>query len=151
MHRRDMIDVFLQNLPSSYKLHTSKRLKSYTTRPRSPTSQSETVITLQFADGTTAEADVLVGADGIHSATRCAMYAQAHERECVPQGADESRWQNCDRCRAAEPVWTGVHSYRCLISTEELYALNPKHTTATIGSILCVSHPRHCMACAELA
>ncbi|OSD06303.1 FAD/NAD-P-binding domain-containing protein [Trametes coccinea BRFM310] len=137
MHRRDMIDVFLQNLPSSYRLHTSKRLKSYTTRPRSPTSQSETVITLQFADGTTAEADVLVGADGIHSATRCAMYAQAHERECVPQGADESRWQNCDRCRAAEPVWTGVHSYRCLIPTEELYALNPKHTTATIGSILC--------------
>ncbi|KAI9061056.1 FAD/NAD-P-binding domain-containing protein [Trametes sanguinea] len=137
MHRRDMIDVLLQNFPSSYKLHTSKRLTGYTTGPPQPTTR-ERVITLHFADGTTAEADVLIGADGIHSATRYSMYAQAHEKECVPKGAGE-KWQNCERCRAAVPVWTGIHSYRCLIATQELYALNPKHTTASIGSILCYS------------
>ncbi|KAI0360165.1 FAD/NAD(P)-binding domain-containing protein [Trametes cingulata] len=136
-HRRDMIDVFLSRLPPSYTLHTSKRLKRYT--HSSNASQPEPgPVTLHFEDGTTAHADVLLGADGIHSATRYAMYEEAHLRECVVAGASGG-WQECDRCKAAMPVWTGVHSYRCLIPTEELYALNPEHTTRSIGSVLCYS------------
>ncbi|KAI0368760.1 FAD/NAD-P-binding domain-containing protein [Pilatotrama ljubarskyi] len=139
-HRRDMIDVFLGSLPPYCKLHTSKRLKGFTQGPTEAhgVPPSGGSVTLRFEDGTTAEADILLGADGIHSVTRDAMYEDAHLRDCVPTGA-ERRWQKCERCKAAMPVWTGVHSYRCLIPTEELYALNPNHTTRSIGSVLCYS------------
>ena len=139
MHRKDMIDVFLRNLPFTCTIHTSKRLLSYTE------DESSTAIVLTFADGTTAEADVLIGADGIHSAVRARMYEVAHAKECLGAGAEGAEsspdWRTCSRCKAAAPVWSGLHAYRCLISTEKLYALNPDHTTASIGTILCVCSP----------
>ncbi|OJT15222.1 Salicylate hydroxylase [Trametes pubescens] len=125
-----MLDVFLRSLPSSYTLHTSKQLTRYV--PGSP-------VVMHFADGTTAEADVLVGADGIHSATRYSMYASAHQSECTSTSEGSQAWQACPRCKVAQPVWTGIHSYRCLIPTEKLYGLNPDHTTKSLGSVLCYS------------
>ena len=92
-----------------------------------------------------AEADVLVGADGIHSAVRTRMYEIAHAKECLgadgEDGESSPDWRTCPRCKAAAPVWSGLHAYRCLIPTEKLYALNPHHSTASIGAILCVSSP----------
>ncbi|KAI0787948.1 FAD/NAD-P-binding domain-containing protein [Fomes fomentarius] len=138
MHRKDMIDVFLRHLPSSYRLHTSKRLVKYTTLE----GVSGSPVTLHFADGTTAEADLLVGADGIHSATRMRMYELAHNSECATSGSSASMavpLEECTRCAAALPTWTGVFAYRSLIPTEKLYSLNPTHTTANIGAVLCYS------------
>ena len=134
MHRKDMIDVFLRNLPPSHALHTSKRLVRYERATYEDPQQQRLI--LYFADGTTARADVLVGADGIHSVTRECMYERAHKSEC--DTSDVQRTE-CPRCKAADPIWTGVTSYRCLIPTAKLYALNPNHTTASIGAILCVS------------
>ena len=132
-----MMDVFLQHLPSSYTLHTSKRLARYTEAAAGSTAGAP--VTLHFLDGTTAEADVLVGADGIHSATRACMYADAH-LECMSSSIEAvPAYEQCTRCSAAMPKWSGVCSYRCLIPTERLYRLNPSHTTASIGTILCVS------------
>ncbi|KAH9902771.1 hypothetical protein C8Q73DRAFT_750108 [Cubamyces lactineus] len=144
MHRRDMIDVFLSNLPPSCKLHTSKRLTGYSRLDATTDRERELDAPLQlsFADGSTARADILIGADGIHSATRYAMYADAHAAECLRAGVpsnETERWQDCERCKAAQPVWSGVHSYRFLIPTEELYTLNSNHTTRGIGSVLCYS------------
>ncbi|KAJ8469834.1 hypothetical protein ONZ51_g8729 [Trametes cubensis] len=149
MHRRDMIDVLLGNLPPSCKLHTSKRLMGYSqldvTDPELVGNQPDAPLQLSFADDSTARADILIGADGIHSATRYAMYADAHATEClresVPSGRPEGskQWRDCERCEAALPIWSGVHSYRFLIPTEELYTLNPNHTTRSIGSVLSYS------------
>ena len=135
MHRKDMIDVFLRHLPPSCTLHTSKRLVKYTqVDERSP-------IVLHFADGTTAEADLLVGADGVHSATRRCMYDDVHQKECTGtrSESEDTPVEKCARCAASRPTWAGIYAYRFLIPTERLYALNPHHTTATIGAILCVS------------
>ena len=132
-----MMDVFLQHLPSSYTLHTSKRLTRYTEAAAG--SIAGAPVTLHFSDGTTTETDLLVGADGIHSATRVCMYTDAHQ-ECIfsrPEAVPS--YEQCTRCSASMPKWTGVCSYRCLIPTERLYGLNPSHSTATIGAILCVS------------
>ncbi|RPD61069.1 FAD/NAD-P-binding domain-containing protein [Lentinus tigrinus ALCF2SS1-6] len=136
-HRRDMMDVFLRHIPPAYTLHTSKRLVRYTEVATDSTTGGS--LTLHFADGTTAEADVLFGADGIHSTTRTCMYEDAHTRQCVPYSHAENvpSREECPRCAVATPKWTGMCSYRCLIPTEKLYKINPDHTTAGIGAVLC--------------
>lgn len=130
MHRCDMLDVFLRSLPSSYVLHTSKKLTYYIPGPS---------IVIHFADGTEVEADVFIGADGIHSVARHSMYARAHQNECPPGPEGDLPWHGCSRCKAAVPKWTGIHAYRCLIPTTKLYRKNRQHTTKSIGSVLCVS------------
>ena len=138
MHRKEMVDVFLRNLPPSYAVHTSRRLVSYERIAGEDLHSHQQVLMLHFADNTTAEADLLIGADGIHSVVRSCMYEEAHRagRCGVSNG---TAIEECTRYRATKPVWTGILSYRCLIPTEKLYALNPNHTTAGIGAILCVS------------
>ncbi|KZT56920.1 FAD/NAD(P)-binding domain-containing protein [Calocera cornea HHB12733] len=54
---------------------------------------------LTFTDGTVAEADVLVGADGIKSVTRRVMYG--------------------DKAESIEPKWSGCIAYRGLIPMEK--------------------------------
>ncbi|RPD61072.1 FAD/NAD(P)-binding domain-containing protein [Lentinus tigrinus ALCF2SS1-7] len=138
MHRRDMIDVFLRHIPPSYTFHTSKRLVRYTEAVTDSTPGDPVI--LHFSDGTSAEADVLVGADGIHSTIRMHMYEGAHSQECTSSTPEDVlSYQQCARCSAAIPKWTGVCSYRYLIPTEKLYSRNPEHTTASIGAILCYS------------
>ena len=142
MHRKEMVDVFLRHLPPSYTIHTSKRLTRYEQRG------DDIALTIYFADDTTAPADVLIGADGIHSAVRARMYEAAHRDECGSSASGRASSvppEDCPRCRAANPTWTGVCSYRCLLPTKKLYELNLEHTTAGIGAILCVSLLRSCV------
>jgi salicylate hydroxylase len=61
-HRGDFQAVFLNNLPDSVSIHTKKRLDNYT--------QNDNGVVLYFEDGTTAEADVVIGADGLQSRVR---------------------------------------------------------------------------------
>ncbi|KAI1794422.1 hypothetical protein LXA43DRAFT_1059245 [Ganoderma leucocontextum] len=117
MHRAEMVDVLVQNLPSSCSIHTSKRLVKYT--------DSGISYTLHFADGSKATADVIVGADGIKSKTRAAMYDYAHQRECAKKA--NVRREECERCRKAMPKWTGTIAYRYLVPAEKLREINPKH------------------------
>ncbi|KAI0365439.1 FAD/NAD(P)-binding domain-containing protein [Pilatotrama ljubarskyi] len=120
MHRADMVDVLVKNLPESCSVHTSKRLLNY-----SETSKEDgsTVYTLHFADDTTAEADVLIGADGIKSKTRASMFDYAHGRDC----SLEVKREECERCSRATPKWTGTVGYRYLIPTERMLEVNPEH------------------------
>lgn len=108
LHRADVLGIFQATLPTtgSCSVHTSKRLTKYTQHaPDAP-------ITLHFADGTTATADILIGADGVRSPTRVTM-AQLYN---APEPAT---W--------ADPVFGGSLLYRCLISIELLEKLNASH------------------------
>lgn len=64
MHRADlhavMVDALLARQPGS--IHLNKKLESF--------DEGKESVTLQFGDGTSASADVLVGADGVHSVVR---------------------------------------------------------------------------------
>ena len=65
VHRADLLDVLAAALPAGI-ASLGKRCVSV--------ESGESSATARFADGTTAEADVIIGADGIHSAVRTALF-----------------------------------------------------------------------------
>ncbi|KAF8438465.1 hypothetical protein L210DRAFT_3543956 [Boletus edulis BED1] len=112
LHRKDVVDFLLQCLPASCKIHTSKKLNSYEV-------DSETgKTTLHFSDGDSTVTDMLVGADGIHSATRGTMY-----KKLASSIEDDESRKNLLKC--IDPVWTGILVYRNLIPTEKFLKAYP--------------------------
>ncbi|KAH9929891.1 uncharacterized protein BXZ73DRAFT_101954 [Epithele typhae] len=121
------------HLPAHCTIHTTKRLVSY-----NPPSRSSTAIngayTPHFVDGTHASDDVLVGADGIKSEVRSAMYTHTHARDY-----DSTPVAACARCARSRPKWTGTVVYRYLIPTERLREVNPAHHTLHVMAPMSVS------------
>ncbi|KAK8120583.1 hypothetical protein PG999_004703 [Apiospora kogelbergensis] len=107
--RSDLIQGFLELVPEET-VQFGKRLEGISEEATSK--PGGVVIKLSFKDGTTAEADALIGADGIHSAARRYLL-----------GADHP---------ATEPKnHDGWVVYRTLVSTEEArQKINPKWTTS---------------------
>lgn len=119
MHRPDLVDLLKDNLPPSCSIHLQKRMSSYTTNISSEVAS----ITMHFTDGTTSTADILVGADGIHSPTRETMFdTLAHQ---YPQGFVGISRETLLKCK--DPVWTGTVVYRCLFPAERLKNVDPRH------------------------
>lgn len=133
LHRADLLDVLVNHLPKSCTVHLNKRLTHYTTSTNDHTGISANEarpVTLHFSDGTTAAADVLIGADGIRSPTRKTLFQHlAKERN--------------DECLLAfgEPVWSGAIAYRYLIPREDLDKVWPNHRVLERGlTVRCRSH-----------
>jgi salicylate hydroxylase len=63
-HRADLLDAVKRAVPADA-LRLGKRLRNF--------SVTETGVSLRFADGDQVEADVVIGADGIHSVIRAAL------------------------------------------------------------------------------
>ncbi|KAK0450371.1 uncharacterized protein EV420DRAFT_1646605 [Desarmillaria tabescens] len=116
-HRGQLQQSFLQYLPPLCLVHYSKRLQSYSRQPSGE-------IQLVFRDGGHATCDVLVGADGIHSAVRAQLMqdeAQIALRSGRPDAAEEI-------LTAIEPIWTGS------IAVQGASALRiPLHPTQYLG------------------
>ena len=107
LHRKDTVELLLRHLPASCKIHTSKKLESYDVDSKIGK------ITLHFSDGSSSVTDVLVGTDGIHSATRKTMYTKLASS---PRDADyRKRLLEC-----IDPVYTGMLVYRNLVPTSKL-------------------------------
>ncbi|KLO12216.1 FAD/NAD-binding domain-containing protein [Schizopora paradoxa] len=120
VHRADMAKILVDKLPEGFRSHFSKRLVHYTENDRN-------IVTMTFADGTTAEADILIGADGVKSFTREKMYRD------LAKAAEK----NGDIAKAKQledfilPSWTGTYAYRSLVETEKLLKAQPGHQAAT--------------------
>ncbi|KAF9239489.1 hypothetical protein BU15DRAFT_61993 [Melanogaster broomeanus] len=106
-HRKDVINILLQHLPTSCNVQTSKRLECYDVSPETGRT------TLHFSDGSTVVTDVLIGADGIRSATRKTMY-----RQLASLSQDDGSRKKLMDC--IDAVWTGTLVYRNLIPTMKL-------------------------------
>ncbi|KAH9920772.1 uncharacterized protein B0H18DRAFT_582726 [Fomitopsis serialis] len=130
MHRADLIQVLSRNVPSRYTTHWRKKVLRYDEILNDKGEVSH--LELHFEDDSTAEADILIGADGIRSTVRTSMYDIAHRRDC-PDTVDRA---HCLRCSPATPTWDGVVAYRTLVSTEKLKKINPEHDA--FRSTLCV-------------
>jgi salicylate hydroxylase len=87
MHRADFVDFLAANLPAGI-VHTGHRAISF--------EQNDDVARVRFANGASAEADVVVAADGIHSELRSSVVAPS------------------------KPVFHGTISYRGLVAAERL-------------------------------
>jgi salicylate hydroxylase len=87
MHRADFVDFLAGNLPTGI-VHIGHRAIGF--------EQNGDVARVKFANGATAEADLVVAADGIHSALRSYVFPPS------------------------KPVFHGTISYRGLISRERL-------------------------------
>ncbi|KZV71854.1 FAD/NAD(P)-binding domain-containing protein [Peniophora sp. CONT] len=97
VHRSTFIHAIEKELPPSplCTVHPSKRLSSLTQNDEGG------LVTMYFADGSSATADVVIGADGIRSVVRTNMLSE-----------DER----------VEPQWSGVTAYRALVTREMLEA-----------------------------
>ena len=119
-HRADFQTVLLRKLPTSYRIHCSKRLRSYEQRHGGP-------ITLLFEDGTSAFCDVLVGADGVKSAVRRSLLGEKASR-----AQSQNNWSEAaDITALIEPVWSGTNAYRALIPADRLRSRQGNHRALT--------------------
>ncbi|TFY56049.1 hypothetical protein EVG20_g9082 [Dentipellis fragilis] len=122
LHRMHLMEMLQALLPANCTIHTSKRFTTYTRN-------TDGSLTLHFADGHTAVTDVLVGADGIHSAVRGAVGSDLLESGFLPDGLRSSE----ALLKSIDPKWTGTVLYRSLIAPEKV---RPEHSVWT-GEITC--------------
>jgi salicylate hydroxylase len=87
MHRADLLEALAQALPAG-SLRLGRRLAGL--------AEDAAAVSLTFDDGSTETADVVVGADGIHSAVRTAVFA------------------------AERPEFTGVVAFRAVVPAARL-------------------------------
>jgi salicylate hydroxylase len=113
-HRADFHSVLFQHI-SRYRrcmVHTGKKLLRYTKEPNG--------ITLLFAGDSVARCDLLIGADGVHSAVRKTML---------------------EGTKGAEPIFSGMTAYRSVIDSAKLSSESHclrKRTLAMGKSKVCV-------------
>ena len=117
MHRQHMVAVLERHLPASCTVHPRKRLINYI-EPEQEDAHSASPIILEFADGTTATADLLIGADGVRSAARKAMF-EAASKDNGDNKADIKQY--------IDASFTGMFAYRSLVSAEALRKENPEN------------------------
>ena len=117
MHRQHMVAVLEGHLPASCTVYPRKRLVDYI-EPEHEDAHSTSPIRLEFADGTTATTDILIGADGIRSAVRKTMFEAASK----DTGNDEA-----DLKQYVDAVFTGMFVYRALVSAETLSKEDPEN------------------------
>ena len=143
VHRADLLDVIKRAVPAEA-VRLGKRLDGF--------SVSEEGVRLDFADGERASADVLVGADGIHSVIRAALIESAppaHSGMCafralVPAAAApeyarrpaQAVWLGPGRHVVHYPVGAGEFVNLVAIAPAGDYATESWTATATVAEFL---------------
>lgn len=120
LHRAQLIDMLKSRLPTTCTVHTSKTLASYT---RNTDINSSYI--LRFTDGTTANSDVLIGADGVRSTVRKGLFRDLRE---------EGKYTNRSLLGLktfVESQWSGTIVYRSLIQPQKLRKISPDHPLFT--------------------
>ncbi|KJA17344.1 hypothetical protein HYPSUDRAFT_1023812 [Hypholoma sublateritium FD-334 SS-4] len=106
-HRADILRVLLEHVSPRVQIHLGHRLASYV--------ESDEGVGLTFKNGATAQCDMLVGADGIHSVVRQGFLAKEYNLT-----TDEA-------AKVGRPLWTGSIAYRSTIDSDCVAQLNPEH------------------------
>ncbi|EKM54680.1 uncharacterized protein PHACADRAFT_185571 [Phanerochaete carnosa HHB-10118-sp] len=109
--RTEMLNFLVDNLylenTSFLTTHFSKRLTLYEQ---------------DADDGSVAQADILIGADGVGSATRKKMYSDLADR-ARPTGPKRAE----ELTELISPSWTGTYAYRTLLKSEKVVDKSPNN------------------------
>nr|GAT52620.1 salicylate hydroxylase [Mycena chlorophos] len=117
VHRADVQFALARSLPKSHRIFFSKKLSTYNERPESKD------VELVFEDGTSATCDILVGADGVNSATRATLLSErAAGLRSLGQPEEATAAEAC-----INPIFSGQLVFRALIPAERLRAVDAGH------------------------
>ncbi|KZV78125.1 FAD/NAD(P)-binding domain-containing protein, partial [Exidia glandulosa HHB12029] len=123
LHRAALISALQGGLANDplCTIHTSSRVSSF--------SENAEGVTVSLANGATAKADLIVGADGVRSAVRAAMF---------PGGFHEDQ--------RVDPTWTGTVCNRALVTREALERIYGGEHPAMKRSTIYCGHAKHVVA-----
>ncbi len=79
--RPELHDMLLRKIPTE-KMHLSKKILSF--------QQNHEGVMVRFSDNTTIHGDILVGADGAHSAVRQHLYKTLEKQGLLPKADNQS-------------------------------------------------------------
>lgn len=84
-------------------------------------------IKIRFSDGSEAQADVLIGADGVHSIVREGMFRHL----AISKGVPLSQYG-----KYVLPKWSGTFAYRSSVPLPAFKEKYPEHQALTIPKIV---------------
>ena len=103
--RTVLLDILYHKLDlDTCEIKTNSQLTTYVLSEEGP-------VTLYFDNGTTSEADLLIGADGVHSRVRAVMFKED--------------------TKYAVPQFSGQFAYRMKCLQEDLRKMDPNHQALT--------------------
>ncbi|KXN82925.1 Salicylate hydroxylase, partial [Leucoagaricus sp. SymC.cos] len=103
-----LLEMLMSYLSEQCNIYTSTHVASYK-------EQADGTVLLKLDDGSTRTADLLIGCDGVHSATRATLFKNLAE-------ADPSKGYE----KFAEPKWSGQWAYRGVVDRNQLREKNPR-------------------------
>lgn len=127
-HRGELQKLFLDHIRHPERIHLGKRLVSYT-QSKGPNGR----VTLRFHDGSTAACDVMLGADGVKSQVRAAMYTQLADAAKQAGRIEEAKSLRSH----INAVFSGFSAYRGLLKREPIS--DGKTKPLNMSAILIVS------------
>ncbi|KZV77667.1 FAD/NAD(P)-binding domain-containing protein [Peniophora sp. CONT] len=123
LHRAEFHNIIFRHIASHVRMHTTKRLISYT-----DPGDVNSPVRLVFADGTDATCDILIGADGVKSAVRATMLNELASRMDDEIEAEELR-------ESIPPRFSGASTLRAVIPKEKLAAISSDSSVWTAGNL----------------
>ncbi|KAG6812290.1 hypothetical protein H0H92_003599 [Tricholoma furcatifolium] len=114
-----LLDMLKSRLSGLCSIHTATHVLTY--------EETSDGVMIKFKDGSTQTADLLIGCDGVHSATRATLF-QNLARTHPSEGYE----------KFMEPKWSGTLAYRCVTDRNKLREKNPDNISLDQARIVVV-------------
>ncbi|KAF8589914.1 FAD/NAD(P)-binding domain-containing protein [Ramaria rubella] len=134
-HRAQFVDLLVSSLNETGRAttHFGKRCVSFTQCVKDSDNEitDDNIVTIHFADGTSAPCDMLIGCDGIKSAVRGQLMT------CHGLGRHQESTSSEGLQKIPGTTFTGTVAYRALVKPDELRKISADHDAITVRKMYC--------------